>query len=157
VPELEREIRTIRQNQAAYKQQEFAMLPSNIQDTAIQYGKQLVEQSRQQAEQARLAQLQARKAEKQRIQSLHKTKNWSELTPDERKEVRRLLVNAPEFENRQDYLDFKRAFGAYVERASCGKSARLVLWGSDGSNAVPLPGEIIGVYRLEVRPHHALW
>jgi len=116
VPELEEKISTLKQNQATYKQQEFAMLPSNIQDTAIQYGRQLAEQSRQQAEQARLAQLQAQQAEKQRIQSLHKTKHWSELTPDERKEVRRLLVNAPEFENRQDYLDFKRAFGSYVER-----------------------------------------
>jgi len=74
-------------------------------------------------EQAYLAQLQAQAAEreqialeKQRLQSLHKTKSWSELTPDERKEVRRLLVNAPEFADRQDYLDFKRAFGAFVER-----------------------------------------
>ena len=116
VPELEEKISTLQQNQATYKQQEFAMLPQNIQDATLQHGKQLVEQSKQQAEQARLAQLQAQQAEKQRLQSLHKTKNWSELTPDERKEVRRLLVNAPEFENRQDYLDFKRAFGNYVER-----------------------------------------
>ena len=117
VPELEKEISALKQNQATHKQQEFANLPQSIQDTAMQYGKQLVEQSRQQAEQVRLAQLQAQKAEKQRLQSLHKTTNWSDLTPDERKEVRRLLVNAPEFENRQDYLDFKRTFGHYAERS----------------------------------------
>ena len=116
VPELEREISTLKQNQATYKQQEFAKLPPNIQDAAMQHGKQLVEQSKLQAEQAHLAQLRVQRAEKQRLQSLHKTKNWGELTPDERKEVRRLLVNAPEFANRQDYLDFKRAFGAFVER-----------------------------------------
>ena len=88
VLELEEKIYTLKQSQATYKQQEFAKLPTNIQDVAIQHGKHLVEQSRQQAEQARLAQLQVQKAEKQRIQSLHKTTNWSELTPDERKEVR---------------------------------------------------------------------
>jgi len=116
VPELEEKITNLQQNQATHKQQEFAKLPPNIQDAAMQHGKQLVELSRQQAEQARLVQLQAQKAEKQRLQSLHKTKHWRDLTPDERKEVRRLLVNAPEFENRQDYLDFKRAFGSYVDR-----------------------------------------
>ena len=116
VPELEKHISTLEENQATHKQQEFAKLPSNIQDAIMQHGKQLVEQSRQQAEQVRLAQFQVQQAEKQRLQSLHKTKHWSELTVDERKEVRRLLVNAPEFENRQEYLDFKRAFGSYVER-----------------------------------------
>jgi len=109
VLELEREIDTLKQNQATYKQQEFSKLPNDIQDTIIQQGRQM-------AEQARLVQLQAQATEKQRLQSLHKTKNWSELTPNERKEVRRLLVNAPEFENRQDYLDFKRTFGVFVER-----------------------------------------
>jgi len=116
VPELERQVDTLKQNQATHKQREFSKLPHDIQDAVMQHGKQLVEQSRQQAEQARLAQFQAQQVEKQRIQSLHKTKHWSELTAEERKEVRRLLVNAPEFENRQDYLDFKRAFGSYVER-----------------------------------------
>ena len=116
VPKLERQVDTLKQNQATYKQQEFARLPQNIQDAIIQQGRQMVEQ-------AHLAQLQAQATEreriafeKQRLQSLHKTKHWSELTPDERKEVRRLLVNAPEFANRQDYLDFKRAFGSHVER-----------------------------------------
>jgi len=55
-------------------------------------------------------------AEKERLRSLHKTSKWSDLTPDERQEVRRLLVNSQEFPDRQDYLDFKRAFGGAVER-----------------------------------------
>ena len=109
VPELESKIDTLKQNQATTKQQEFAKLPSNIQNATLQHGKQLMEQTH-------LAQLQSQTAEKQRLQSLHKTKQWSELTSDERKEVRRLLVNAPEFENKQDYLDFKRAFGVFVDR-----------------------------------------
>ena len=96
-------------NQATSNQQQFAKLPPNIQGVVIRQGQQMVEQ-------ARLAQLQEIAAEKERLQSLHKTKKWSELTPDERKEVRWLLFNAPEFANMQDYLGFKRVFGAFVER-----------------------------------------
>jgi len=109
VPELERQVDVLEKNQTTPKQQQFAKLPLNIQDTILQQGQQMIEQ-------VRLAQLQAIADEKECMQSLHKTKKWSELTPDERKEVRRLLVNSPEFSNRQDYLDFKRAFGAFVER-----------------------------------------
>ena len=116
VPELERQVDTLKQNQATHKQQEFSKLPPNIQDAIIQQGRQMVEQAHFAQLQAQAAERERIALEKQRLQSLHKTKHWSELTPDERKEVRRLLVNAPEFENRQNYLDFKRAFGSYVER-----------------------------------------
>ena len=90
-----------KQSQATHKQQAFAKLPHDIQDVVIQQGRQIVEQAQlqvQAAEKERIA------IEKQRLQSLRKTKHWSKLTPDERKEVRRLLVNAPEFANRQDNL-----------------------------------------------------
>jgi|GEM_PF-3547039 len=87
VPELEQQVYILKQNQATYKQQEFTKLPPNIQDTATQHGRQLIEQAKQQAEQSRLAHLQAQQAEKQRLQSLHKTKNWSELTPMREKKL----------------------------------------------------------------------
>lgn len=63
---------------------------------------------------ARQVQLQALTAEKESLQSLYK--KWSLLISDERKEVRRIFANTPEFTNRQYYLNFKRAFGSYVER-----------------------------------------
>jgi len=117
---LEQRIGVLEQNQASWRQQEFAELPVDIQNILLSQGEQMARDARQvqiqAAEHARRVQVETAAAEKERLRSLHKMSKWSELTPDERREVRRLLVNAPEFPNRQDYLDFKRAFGGSVER-----------------------------------------
>ena len=109
VPELEEKVATLSKNQATAKQQEFAELPDTVQDSLLWQGKQQVEQARQ-------VQRDATAQEKARLRSLHKTKSWMELTKDEKREVKRLLVNSREFENRQDFLDFKKEFGKFAER-----------------------------------------
>jgi hypothetical protein len=111
VPDLEQQVKALERERATEKQQEFARLPDDMQQSLLRQGQQILEQNRQ-------AQVQAAADEKARLMSLHKNKAWSDLTKDEKQEVRRLLVNAPEFQSRQDYLDFKRTFGREADRGA---------------------------------------